>query len=98
MGDFMPLSAQLLCNRSRGFVRPPQKAHWISGSIFLHDPLQGLGEIGILVFQGLTSAAWPTYPAFAKQRLLAPQLSDAPQNRSEERRVGKECRSRWSPY
>ena len=21
-----------------------------------------------------------------------------PQNRSEERRVGKECRSRWSPY
>ena len=22
----------------------------------------------------------------------------APQERSEERRVGKECRSRWSPY
>ena len=25
-------------------------------------------------------------------------LSDNPGNRSEERRVGKECRSRWSPY
>ena len=27
------------------------------------------------------------------------QLASAhPENRSEERRVGKECRSRWSPY
>src|SRR2546428_366589 len=26
------------------------------------------------------------------------RLSDDLQNRSEERRVGKECRSRWSPY
>src|SRR5256885_17197966 len=25
-------------------------------------------------------------------------LADAPSLRSEERRVGKECRSRWSPY
>ena len=25
-------------------------------------------------------------------------LKDAPVQRSEERRVGKECRSRWSPY
>ena len=24
--------------------------------------------------------------------------ADDPQTRSEERRVGKECRSRWSPY
>ena len=24
--------------------------------------------------------------------------SDLPEHRSEERRVGKECRSRWSPY
>ena len=26
------------------------------------------------------------------------KVIDAIQNRSEERRVGKECRSRWSPY
>ena len=25
-------------------------------------------------------------------------ISDATRSRSEERRVGKECRSRWSPY
>ena len=26
------------------------------------------------------------------------ELSEMPVERSEERRVGKECRSRWSPY
>src|SRR5256884_717158 len=30
--------------------------------------------------------------------LASPPLSDATDVRSEERRVGKECRSRWSPY
>src|SRR5260221_2312393 len=30
--------------------------------------------------------------------LLLPLLHTNPQIRSEERRVGKECRSRWSPY
>src|SRR5579871_577691 len=29
---------------------------------------------------------------------LAPDDPDMQMNRSEERRVGKECRSRWSPY
>src|SRR3712207_1376524 len=32
------------------------------------------------------------------ERLLGPRSSGGLQNRSEERRVGKECRSRWSPY
>ena len=31
---------------------------------------------------------------FDGKRIASPQIS----NRSEERRVGKECRSRWSPY
>src|SRR5256885_9291436 len=31
-------------------------------------------------------------------REISPQLRPAYQIRSEERRVGKECRSRWSPY
>src|SRR2546430_6457294 len=29
---------------------------------------------------------------------VSPALRDLPRSRSEERRVGKECRSRWSPY
>ena len=34
----------------------------------------------------------------AKQAVAVSGLSQAPRSRSEERRVGKECRSRWSPY
>ena len=34
----------------------------------------------------------------ARRRDLPPQLYDLTSLRSEERRVGKECRSRWSPY
>ena len=30
--------------------------------------------------------------------LLGPRFYSIYSNRSEERRVGKECRSRWSPY
>ena len=30
--------------------------------------------------------------------LVRPHLENCVQVRSEERRVGKECRSRWSPY
>src|SRR2546421_4350209 len=33
-----------------------------------------------------------------KQLLFPTQITIATSNRSEERRVGKECRSRWSPY
>ena len=52
-----------------------------------------------------------TYTHFAKQpdvlkhlilcevlRNEAPQVYVETNSRSEERRVGKECRSRWSPY
>ena len=30
--------------------------------------------------------------------IMVPEISDLFMSRSEERRVGKECRSRWSPY
>ena len=34
----------------------------------------------------------------AAQELIDPKAPSTPLTRSEERRVGKECRSRWSPY
>src|SRR6266478_2122603 len=39
-------------------------------------------------------------PLWSSQRAVsvAPKLSSSKARRSEERRVGKECRSRWSPY
>src|SRR3712207_7144627 len=50
------------------------------------------------------SASWtdPVLPELAEANEAVPRLADnAPSYegvRSEERRVGKECRSRWSPY
>src|SRR2546426_564392 len=41
------------------------------------------------------------FPVFITQRALAAvhdHCAATPAARSEERRVGKECRSRWSPY
>ena len=41
-------------------------------------------------------------PSWEELRQLAEQVSESKKpaeiDRSEERRVGKECRSRWSPY
>ena len=36
--------------------------------------------------------------SFPKQTYLITDFGAKPDTRSEERRVGKECRSRWSPY
>ena len=56
--------------------------------------------IGLFVaFVGLHSARFLSYKFFSSQPLA--QLSHGlpfSLTRSEERRVGKECRSRWSPY
>src|SRR5205823_11249232 len=42
---------------------------------------------------------WPNSPANPEApRQSLPSMMIAPPMRSEERRVGKECRSRWSPY
>src|SRR3712207_9251712 len=50
-----------------------------------------INSTGIALIAGLLAKA-----RAAKRRLLAYGLSE--HYRSEERRVGKECRSRWSPY
>ena len=33
-----------------------------------------------------------------QNKVLFEEATEPPGSRSEERRVGKECRSRWSPY
>src|SRR5258707_8709662 len=37
-------------------------------------------------------------PTSGSGRVLGIDIASDPEGRSEERRVGKECRSRWSPY
>src|SRR2546426_10216341 len=40
----------------------------------------------------------PSGRPLPRKRYPPPSASELPRSRSEERRVGKECRSRWSPY
>src|ERR1043166_7290990 len=40
----------------------------------------------------------PAYISGSRDRTLRPSAPASGASRSEERRVGKECRSRWSPY
>src|SRR2546427_12613963 len=49
------------------------------------------GTVTILINQGTCSAG-------AQAGKICIKDPDCPGGRSEERRVGKECRSRWSPY
>ena len=49
----------------------------------------------------ITEAQWNLLTAIAKEeQIIKPQAKEfiTKHGRSEERRVGKECRSRWSPY
>src|SRR3712207_9472250 len=60
----------------------------------LHPPAGGQGmNTGI---QDAWNLGWKL--ALAVRGEAAPGLLDSYDARSEERRVGKECRSRWSPY
>src|SRR2546429_9033391 len=62
---------------------------------FIPKPLAGRGEIEVVAFNGETvgegNAPSGGMPGIGP-------VAGFEQNRSEERRVGKECRSRWSPY
>src|SRR2546425_11622377 len=67
------------------------------------DAIPDLSDVQVIVF-----ADWPgrspdlvedqiTYPIVTTM-IAAPRVKYVRGERSEERRVGKECRSRWSPY
>src|SRR5256885_16850480 len=75
----------------------------------LHRAIAALGDVGVRVTR--VSSFYETEPVdFLEQawflncavegetEVPAPELLRAVRRRSEERRVGKECRSRWSPY
>src|SRR5256886_10665453 len=50
-------------------------------------------------FQAVGNGGWSGAISYAPlARALARGYATASTDRSEERRVGKECRSRWSPY
>src|SRR2546426_3909085 len=56
------------------------------------------GETALAIYQEL-AGRYPGTDAAARAQMHVQQLREwFSQKRSEERRVGKECRSRWSPY
>ena len=64
-----------------------------------------VGDVVALRAADIKPQFWITEAKTGKRRrvnlprqLLADLKAQAGQTRSEERRVGKECRSRWSPY
>ena len=64
----------------------------------IHEPLGVVGQIIPWNFP-LLMAAWKLAPALAAGNCIVLKPAEqTPLSRSEERRVGKECRSRWSPY
>src|SRR2546430_17177362 len=63
------------------------------------DPGLRLPEKTKVVLSVLSGPSKGESHTLAKPRVvLGRKGADIPLNRSEERRVGKECRSRWSPY
>src|SRR2546426_12164776 len=67
--------------------------------------LVGIGSVIALLFLVLGGAAIARGVSITRSRtlerenrLLADEIQRMRERRSEERRVGKECRSRWSPY
>src|SRR3712207_8035315 len=64
------------------------------------DPMLVGGTITITLLTGLISGSYPAMylSGFKPVQVLKGKLPTSIAERSEERRVGKECRSRWSPY
>ena len=55
-------------------------------------------EMPLIAFEQGVTWNWETFEEFVARIQQDLTINVAPLVRSEERRVGKECRSRWSPY
>src|SRR2546425_11204350 len=60
------------------------------------EALPDLPHLGLVILEVLVGAR--RIPLAGELRVLVDRHAGAAAGRSEERRVGKECRSRWSPY
>ena len=71
-------------------------------AVFVHRALRG-EDCDVLILKVLKNAAFGKVvqvhePSPHRREPDCPWYGRCEVNRSEERRVGKECRSRWSPY
>src|SRR2546429_4004578 len=70
----------------------------ISGPDVLHDRVWGLGGMATLIYNRDANNQLRFITSLRRDDYQIPNDPDGEAARSEERRVGKECRSRWSPY
>src|SRR5256886_14252801 len=82
-----------------GFVTTPSLYRSIP-----YDPVKDFEPISLMALGPNVLVVHPSLPVKSVKELIALAKSQpgrigfAGSGRSEERRVGKECRSRWSPY
>src|SRR2546430_16244429 len=94
--------------------RPPRSTLFPYTTLFRSHGLEGIGldgegRVRAVLCRAVPAGAEPDRDRGVAMKRDYPRIVVAPpgpkakaiverQNRSEERRVGKECRSRWSPY
>src|SRR5438132_7804487 len=76
-----------------------------TGYVFFFQAEDGIRDHCVTGVQTCALPIYAAFPRLVKRRLVGLRLDFAEPvhaahvvDRSEERRVGKECRSRWSPY
>ena len=81
---------------------PVRMPHWSFGVRYIYQLIQhrmGYSHLFEVVFPGNPGRAYlANTNSLAENTLVAAHVLGHADFRSEERRVGKECRSRWSPY
>ena len=71
----------------------------IAGRLAGKESAYNAGDLHLIPGSGRSAGKGIGYPLQCSWASLVAQLvKNPPVMRSEERRVGKECRSRWSPY
>src|SRR5256885_15641997 len=90
--DYKVTGVQRVLFRSREHLTPELRLLVMSATLDGAAVARLLEDAPLITAHG---RIFPVQTRYAGKGL--PGLSEAP-SRSEERRVGKECRSRWSPY
>src|SRR5688572_32964718 len=90
------------CDREQSFLMPPDVREWLPENHLAWFVIDAVGEMNLDAFYSayrVDGRARPAYdPAMMVALLLYAYARGTRSSRSEERRVGKECRSRWWAY
>src|SRR2546421_11390391 len=104
-GAALVANLRFVLQSASAFAADPARAHLIGlkpgfsvGEWRDSEDGIGRGRYPYDVNAVLVPAALEAAAQLTDSGLLSPYLNAADRARSEERRVGKECRSRWSPY